>query len=224
MYCIALVLLASVLNADNQIGKPEQSPAHSLRMVDVNADGQLDQLQLGRDGSLSIAINMGQREFRTVPQTLPRAQVSTIFADDLNGDGSLDFYLLSPRANVVLLGDGSGRFFEATTHLGLADSGNSLSVERVDIDADGQSDLLLHNSRGDVIFWGTSSGIFERDASTPDVLEPLAQWVGPTQLPMRAGTGGPPQSNVTLGDGEIEECAGRQSQIDGLPRSEPVSP
>jgi hypothetical protein len=67
---------------------------------------------------------------------------------------------------VALLGDGTGRFSEATERLGLIDGGPGVSAERVDLDGLSQQELLLHNAAGDVNFWSTGNG-FERDATTP---------------------------------------------------------
>jgi len=70
-------------------------------------------------------MNRGGRAFADVEQELPRVIVSDVLVADLNGDGALDIYLVSPRANAALIGDGTGAFVEATAELGLSDAGDS---------------------------------------------------------------------------------------------------
>ena len=143
----------------------------TLRHVDVDGDGRLDRLDVGPDGSLAISLNLGRRQYQSVGQALPvspsAGPVASVVAGDLNGDGSLDLYLVSPAANVALLGDGTGAFREATALLRLEDSGRGLSAERVDVDGDGLDDLLLHNEDRDVVFWAAPGGVFERDELAP---------------------------------------------------------
>jgi hypothetical protein len=146
-------------------GPPHQAPA--VRLLDVTGDGALDKLTLGADGSLAVAVHVGRRQFRPVDQVLPRVLVQDVLVSDLDGDGSSDLYLVSPAANVVLTGDGTGYFTDETARFGLADGGPGLSAERLDLDGDGLHDLLLHNTTGDVLFWARADGTFDRDADTP---------------------------------------------------------
>ncbi len=166
---ITLALAVAGLSVGNDPQIPENPAPASIRMLDLNGDGLLDRLRVGQEGSLSIALNEGDRQFLEIVQTLPVVIVSDVLARDLDGDGHLDLYLVSPQANAALLGDGSGRFVDGTAELGLADLGHGIGAEWLDIDEDGLEDVLLHNSDGDVIFWGTPEGAFERDPSTPPV-------------------------------------------------------
>ena len=83
-------------------------------------------------------MNQGRRQFEEIIQTLPTVVVSGVFVGDLNDDGHLDLYLVSPQANAALVGDGTGMFVESTTELGLAGakvvlimSGGNLSMEKL---------------------------------------------------------------------------------------------
>ena len=143
-------------------------------MVDLNGDGELDLFEGMADGTLVVSLGIGERQFEHQQQELPRAIVTDIVAGDLNDDGLIDLYLVTPRANIVLVGDGAGFFSEATIELGLRDEGLGVSATSRDLDRDGRADLLLFNETGDVIFWGMPGG-FERDTRTPFVPFPAVQ-------------------------------------------------
>ena len=145
-----------------------QNPSEfrTLRVADLDGDGRLDQLEAARDGSLAVSLSLGGRQYEHIEQELPAVRVADVLVADLDRDERLDLYLVSPDANVALLGDGTGGFREATATLGLADAGRGRSAEWLDIDEDGELDVLLHNEGYDVIFWGQSGGIFERNAQS----------------------------------------------------------
>ncbi len=201
--CLALTVMFPANDAERAL------PA--IRLIDLNADGRLDQLRTSPDGSLRVALNVGTRAFEEVEQTLPPVLVNSILADDLNGDGNMDLYIVSPQANSALLGDGSGRLFEATDALGLADAGEGLGAGRVDIDGDGILDLLLQNRAGDVIFWGTEGGYFERDPATPDV----------SSAPLAAPTAVSLESDKPVAEAGIPVAA--PARMDGRPGQQAAS-
>lgn len=62
---------------------------------------------------------------------------------DANGDGHADLYVTNFGPDVLLLGDGSGRFEEATRQAGLADSRWTTSSVFFDADGDGDDDLYV---------------------------------------------------------------------------------
>ncbi len=203
--CGLVMVLAAAVNHGAQ-DRP------SVRMADLDGDGLLDRLQHGQDGSLSIALNQGARRFVEVLQSLPAVLVTDVLVNDLDGDGRVDLYLVSPRDNVALVGDGCGRFTDRTADLGLADHGVGLRAEAVDIDADGTRDILLHNSNGDVIFWGLADGRFGRAAwsTAPEEPESMGALLpGPdATLPAPAGAHSPQAS----GSGPVRAASGRGAQ------------
>ncbi len=156
-----LLLVPVLLQGGDALANPPQT----IRLIDLDRDGRLDRFAYDLEGNLEVALNRGGRAFEPIRQALPRVNVSGLLVGDLNGDRQIDLYLVSARANVALLGDGTGAFTEGTAELGLADSGVGLSAEQVDIDADGIQDVLLHKETGDVIFWGTGRA-YERDGSS----------------------------------------------------------
>ncbi|MFT5287925.1 MAG: hypothetical protein ACI8TQ_004113, partial [Planctomycetota bacterium] len=145
-----------------------QQPQTSLRLVELNGDMQKDRLINRADGAIEISLGMGLRQFELISQVMPKAHVIDLVAEDLNGDGITDLYLLTNHTNIALLGDGTGLFREATLELGLQDEGVGIGIELDDVDNDGIADLLLHNQTSDVLFWGIPGG-FERDEATPFV-------------------------------------------------------
>jgi hypothetical protein len=146
----------------------------AVRLLDITGDGLLDELGFAADGTVSVAVNVGSKTFMPVRQQLPKVSVTDVLVSDLDGDDLLDLYLVSPRDNVALRGDGRGLFHVATDALGLADAGWGKAAERIDVDGDGLSDLLLHNVGGDVLFWAQAPGRFARNGAASDAADPLA--------------------------------------------------
>jgi type VI protein secretion system component Hcp len=162
-----ILVLIPLLALTSSASQQDELTPKTIRLIDVDADGRPDRLELGRDGSVAVALNRGARQFEPVVQNLPQVVVSQVLAEDLNGDGHTDLFLVSPEENSVLLGDGTGRFVDAADQLGLSDAAVGVGAEWLDIDADGAADILLHNEEGDVIFWGLRGGAYARDPSTP---------------------------------------------------------
>jgi len=149
----------------------------AVRLLDITGDGLLDELGFAADGTVSVAVNVGSKTFMPVSQRLPSVSVTDVLVSDLDGDGLLDLYLVSPKDNVALRGDGSGVFHAATDALGLVDAGWGKRAERLDVDGDGLSDLILHNIGGDVLFWAEAPGRFVRDGAASDAIDPMAALV-----------------------------------------------
>lgn len=202
--CLALQV-ASGLPTDPAVGVGASSPP-SFRVVDVTGDGLPDKLRFDADGTLTVSVGpLPSTQAPRVHKLAPLA-LAQLLVDDLNGDGSLDLYVVSQAKNVALLGDGTGWFQEATERLGLNDWGQGLTAERIDLDGRGPTELLLHNVDSDVIFWGRR-GHFERDAEAPvssgnatsgSVAANLAQAIGEIAdsaglmaIPMTDDAGGP---------------------------------
>jgi hypothetical protein len=148
-------------------GARAESPV-STRLLDLDGDGDLDILAAHADGTLHVRRNVGPRHFLDVPQELPRVSFVDALCTDLDADGVLDLYLVSPGADVALRGEGGGLFRDATAELGLSESGAGLTAERLDVDGDGLFELVVHEQGSDVLFWARADGRFEREAGTSD--------------------------------------------------------
>ncbi|MHC4845971.1 MAG: hypothetical protein ACYTCU_07395, partial [Planctomycetota bacterium] len=201
---------------------PASMPA-AVRLIDVTGDGLLDELTFRADGTVTVSVNVGSKTFLPVHQDLPKVAVTDLLVSDLDGDGLLDLYLVSPRDNVALLGDGTGRFRDATGSLGLDDSGMGKSAERTDVDGDGLSDLLLHNVGSDVLFWATGPGRYERATPESAAIDPVAALAETDAellalmlaavLDEQGATGG--ASALTVGPGAGGMTLGGRPGIDG---------
>ena len=145
-----------------------EAPPAATRLIDLDGDGALDILSQRADGQLSIRMHTGGRQFVDVHQNLPHVHVTDALSTDLDGDGTLDLYLVTPGQDVALLGDGNGRFENATQRLGLVSVGVGLSAERSDLDGDGIEELIVHNEESDVLFWAEADGSFVREERTAD--------------------------------------------------------
>ncbi|MHC4845973.1 MAG: tail fiber domain-containing protein [Planctomycetota bacterium] len=156
------------------VGETPTTPAATVQLLDVTGDGLLDELRFATDGTVSVAVNVGSKTFMPVRQRLPRLTVTDVLVGDLDGDDLPDLYLVSPKDNVALRGDGRGVFRDATDSLGLADAGWGKSAERLDVDGDGLDDLLLHNVGGDVLFWAQAPGRYARNGAASGAADPLA--------------------------------------------------
>ena len=219
---LAMVLAFSTLSTVATPRGPQEVPEPAyVRMVDLDGDGRLDRLQIGPLGSFRVALNRGGRHFEPVAQAVASERalppIAHVLVGDLDGDGLTDLYLVSPGANVALVGDGAGRFREATEVLGLADEGRGCSAERVDVDADGLDDLLLHDEGGDVLFWANPAGVFERDGATPPNVNAAAVPQG--LLP--GGSVAPPHGSDPA-SGLPDSTVGRRTErarLDGAPAS-----
>ena len=97
---------------------------------------------------------------------------------DLNGDGHLDVYLTNggPEqgsdesvANALYLGDGQGRFAEATQGSGLGDTLWSYGVNAADYDGDSDLDLYVTNRGVNRLYRNDGAGHFEDVAANAGV-------------------------------------------------------
>ena len=68
-----------------------------------------------------------------------------VTAGDYDDDGDVDLYVTNFGANVLLRNDGSGRFENVTSQVGVGDPGYSTAAAFLDLDADGDLDLFVAN-------------------------------------------------------------------------------
>jgi len=161
--------------------------AQADKYEDLTGDGLPDRLTLNTNGTLTVFVNIGRRQFETVDTPHQVGAAISVLVSDLNGDQVTDLLVVANGPNLALVGDGSGRFAERTEVLGLADHGAGVSAEAIDLDGDGLLDILLHNKGGDTLFWN-NSGVFLREGGRPTPSLPATQ--GPT-------TPDPPQQTPT---------------------------
>ena len=183
---VGLVALGSAVLAQQEARSEGLSPRPvSTRLLDLDGDGALDLLAQHGGGRLEIEMQVEPRRFVATEQDLPRAFVSDVLVSDLDGDGRLDLYLVTPDRDLALVGQGGGRFVEATERLGLVESGFGLSAERLDLDGDGLEELVVHNQGSDLLYWAESGGGFQREART---VEGVGMLPALTLAPLANGT------------------------------------
>ena len=94
---------------------------------------------------------------------------------DANGDGFLDLFLVngaplpghpqpSPKPSRLYLGDGAGRFRNATVGSGLERPGYGMGVAAADIDNDGDTDLYVTRLGGNSLYLNDGKGRFKEIA------------------------------------------------------------
>ncbi|MCL4176438.1 MAG: VCBS repeat-containing protein [Verrucomicrobia bacterium] len=123
-----------------------------LALGDVDGDGRCDLYFCGLDGSNALYRNLGGWRFTNITASAGVAcegQASTgAVLVDIDGDHDLDLLVNGVGVGTRLfLGDGKGRFHEATESSGLLRRGGSTSLALADIDGDGDLDLYVANYR-----------------------------------------------------------------------------
>ena len=131
---------------------------NDVALADLNGDGTLDVLGVGRDakilglaGAGRVWLNDGTGRLTTVPMALG-ALASQIALGDLDNDGDIDAFMtegFSP--NTVWFNDGHGQFQRRGQGLGLADSRD---IALGDLDGDGDLDAIVANGwRHQSVVW-----------------------------------------------------------------------
>ena len=120
---------------------------------DANGDGTLDILSNGAAGRYLFFFNgNGNGTFASGVQSAAAATTATnsalgVVADDFNGDGKLDAYILVTTASGgvrPMTGNGNGGFTSGTVVTTGASPGLN-AIATADMDADGYADLILTN-------------------------------------------------------------------------------
>jgi hypothetical protein len=122
----------------------------NLALGDVDGDGHLDILMatpLASDG-LGMHLFLGNgATFQAAPLEAANATVPTALAiADLTGDGAVDILAAGPGQDRLLVNDGTGHFFDATTAMMPLDDALATSIAIVDLDRDRHPDVLIGNS------------------------------------------------------------------------------
>ena len=159
-----------------------------LLLVDIDGDNDED-LFVANETDNRLFVNDGNGFFTDESSMrLPGNDGETREADaaDVDNDGDLDIVAANvnfnsgrPIQNQLLLNDGTGIYSDvtATNLAGVVNTGNSFTIEFVDIDADGDPDVLSPNNSigqgGDIEVWiNDGSGVFSTAAASPFSVPP----------------------------------------------------
>lgn len=117
---------------------------------DVDEDGDLDLVVHNSKADNHLYINDGKGKFTDTAVTAgvkgDGADGRAVQFADLNGDGHLDLFFVSPKArNMLLFGDGTGHFTDGTDSAGVGSisefAGQGFNI--ADIDGDGDLDIFV---------------------------------------------------------------------------------
>ncbi len=121
-----------------------------LALGDVDGDGHLDVLLAtpGASDGRGMHLLLGRGvtfESASVDAAHPTAPTALAIAD-VNGDGFADVVAAGPGQDRLLVNDGTGHFFDATTEAMPLDDATATSIAVVDLDRDRHPDLLIGNA------------------------------------------------------------------------------
>jgi len=179
--------------------KPWKWPGGEVRVpgiavADLNGDGHLDLILAGagEQGSTSIWWNDGKGKFTLGPHLAD--QVVSPCLGDVNNDGNLDLWLGRAGEDLLLLGEGKGKFTKAAYAAAAQGAGLTACARLLDIDSNGGLDLVALRWRGgsvpaagatapapSVLYSNNRDGTFTEMAARLDLMLPesaLAAVVG----------------------------------------------
>lgn len=145
-----------------------------MRVVDANGDGKRDLLVAGSRGVVA-ALGNGNGTFALLPVNDPVDPKSDLATGDLNGDGHVDFAVISDAPQKddflrVFLNNGNGTFRAAGDYFGMV----YFAVTVADVDADGRADLVGGSYAGNVaVLRGNGDGTFPQ---TPELWQSGHVW------------------------------------------------
>lgn len=141
---------------------PASTPPTGLVAGDFNGDGKLDLVVMGRTGTDSTYILLGNGDGTfQAPVPIAGSIYSSVAAGDFNGDGKLDLVLATPNFGTgstiaILLGNGDGTFQPATTYS--VSSGPFLAVG--DFNGDGKPDIATAGGSTISVLINNGNGTF----------------------------------------------------------------
>lgn len=144
---------------------------------DVDNDGDPDLVLAIQFGPNKILINDGdghftdESDFRLPGQNYDSQDIALT---DLNNNGDPDIFFVGDQnqTNELYINDGAGRFSDLSNRIPV--TGNSTSVEFLDIDGDGSTDIMIGNIGQNVMLMNSGNAFFNNQTSQrlPQVVDP----------------------------------------------------
>jgi FG-GAP-like repeat/IPT/TIG domain/FG-GAP repeat len=157
----------------------------AIALADIDGDGDLDILLAtpgAADGlSLRLLLNEGGL-FDEAPGGLPALlsdSITTLAVDDVTGDGAADILIIGAGQDRLLINDGAGHFFDATTGSMPLDASKGTSAALVDLDRDRDLDLVIGNAGATTrLYLNDGAGRFSDHTPLLPIRDDATVWVG----------------------------------------------
>lgn len=152
--------------------------SQKARVADIDNDGDFDLIVAIQLEGNKILINEGNGVFADESERLPAQNYDSqdLAVADFNRDGNLDLFFVGNQnqTNEFYLNNGSGTFSDLANRIPV--TGNSTSVEALDIDGEGSVDIMIGNLGQNVMLMNNGNAFFNNQTT-----QRLPQITDPTQ-------------------------------------------
>lgn len=140
----------------------QQYDSQDLMITDLNNEGNLDLFFVGNQNETNeLYINEGDGSFSDLTNRIPLSGTSTsVAANDVDGDGSMDILIGNIGQNVMLMNSGNVFFNNQTNERLPQISDPTRDIEFGDLTGDNLQDIIIGNEKINRIWINTGSGFF----------------------------------------------------------------
>lgn len=140
----------------------QQYDSQDLMITDLNNEGNLDLFFVGNQNETNeLYINEGDGSFSDLTNRIPLSGTSTsVAANDVDGDGSMDILIGNIGQNVMLMNSGNVFFNNQTNERLPQISDPTRDIEFGDLTGDNLQDIIIGNEEINRIWINTGSGFF----------------------------------------------------------------
>lgn len=163
--------------SQSHLPSPLNGISQKAKAADIDNDGDLDVIVAVQLQENKVLVNDGSGAFIDESDTrLPALSYDSqdIAVADFNGDGSLDLFFVGNQneTNEFYINDTSGNFSDLTNRIPV--TGNSTTVEALDIDGEGSIDILIGNLGQNIILMNNGNALFNNQTiqRLPEISDP----------------------------------------------------